>query len=197
MKIQLGDSLEILPSYETNSIDLLFTGVPDIQQQSVAAYTSFLRLFLIQAKRVVKPTGFIILAQTDRKRDRQILAKQDVMKAAFADWRLYAHKIMVKDDIDKGSIFILGYLNVLIFTQDGRVKQDKLKGKFMRDVWVYPYPRSRFDSSFCELLIDTFTQEGDTVLDPFSGSHVVPRVAEQMNRIGLGIENDPSLMVLL
>ena len=41
-----------------------------------------------------------------------------------------------------------------------------------------------------EWFIKLFTDPGDTVLDPFSGSHTTVRVAVRMGRMGIGIEKD-------
>ncbi|MCC7358018.1 MAG: site-specific DNA-methyltransferase [Anaerolineales bacterium] len=45
-----------------------------------------------------------------------------------------------------------------------------------------------FPEALPEWFIKLFTQEGDTVLDPFAGSGTVMRVAQRMNRHSIGIE---------
>ena len=45
--------------------------------------------------------------------------------------------------------------------------------------------------------IALFTDPGDTVLDPFSGSHTTARVAKRMGRIGIGIEKDLTKRMIL
>ena len=45
-----------------------------------------------------------------------------------------------------------------------------------------------FPDTLPEWFIRLFTKEGDVVLDPFSGSGTTCRVAERMNRTGVGIE---------
>lgn len=48
-----------------------------------------------------------------------------------------------------------------------------------------------FPDSLPEWFIKLFTQEGDTVLDPFAGSGTTLRVAQQMQRSSIGIEIVP------
>ena len=48
-----------------------------------------------------------------------------------------------------------------------------------------------------EWFIKLFTQPGDTVLDPFSGSHTTARVAKRMGRIGIGIEQQLDRRIVL
>jgi DNA modification methylase len=43
----------------------------------------------------------------------------------------------------------------------------------------------------CEKIIRLFTDEGDTVLDPFTGSGAIIEAAEAAGRVGIGIEIDP------
>ena len=48
-----------------------------------------------------------------------------------------------------------------------------------------------FPESLPEWFIKLFTQEGDTVLDPFMGSGTTVRVAQRMARRGIGVEIMP------
>jgi DNA modification methylase len=45
--------------------------------------------------------------------------------------------------------------------------------------------------SVCSRLIERYTNEGDTVLDPFGGVMTVPYVSIKMKRKGVGIELNP------
>lgn len=48
-----------------------------------------------------------------------------------------------------------------------------------------------------ELLITAFTDEGDTILDPFLGTGTTVWVADKMSRNGIGIEKDDSMFEYL
>ncbi len=48
--------------------------------------------------------------------------------------------------------------------------------------------RCEFDSLLIGQLIEKFTKIGDCVLDPFCGTGTVPKVAERLGRIGIGID---------
>lgn len=80
------------------------------------------------------------------------------------------------------------------------------KGKNPSDVWMPPPDDSESElwtiptqpssekhyamwpQSLCRRMILSSTKAGDTVLDPFAGSGTTLRVADELNRIGLGID---------
>ncbi len=53
-----------------------------------------------------------------------------------------------------------------------------------------------FPEALPEWFIKLFTQEGNTVLDPFMGSGTTIKVARRMNRRGIGIEIVPEYFTL-
>ncbi len=54
-----------------------------------------------------------------------------------------------------------------------------------------------FPKELPEWFIKLFTQEGDTVLDPFAGSGTTLRVAQKLNRNSIGIEIAPEFIKLI
>ena len=69
-----------------------------------------------------------------------------------------------------------------------------VKGKNPGDIWAIPtQPSSEkhfamWPEKLCERMIKCSTQPGDMVLDPFAGSGTTLRVADKLNRVGLGID---------
>ena len=53
-----------------------------------------------------------------------------------------------------------------------------------------------FSNQMVNFLIRAFTFEGDVVLDPFSGTHTVPKIAEQNGCKGIGFEIDRDTAML-
>ena len=54
-----------------------------------------------------------------------------------------------------------------------------------------PGPDVRYPASLVEHFLREFTEEGDTVFDPFAGFGTTLQAAEAMNRIGYGTEINP------
>lgn len=73
------------------------------------------------------------------------------------------------------------------------------KPPFVYDVWEIEGDRSMwkkhdvFPKELVSRCIQVFTEEGDTVLDPYAGSGTTILVAESMNRNGIGYEINPEL----
>lgn len=55
---------------------------------------------------------------------------------------------------------------------------------------IHPY-HARFIPQIPERLIESYTEEGDTVLDPFNGSGTTVMVSSAMNRTGVGFDLNP------
>lgn len=190
------DCFNVLPSIKDRSIDLVFSGIPDMTQienkVDIEKYIDFIKKSVNEFCRIVTEHGFIIMMQTDRKLNGTIFPKQDYIKKFMADndLKLYQHKIYVKNKIDKKNLYQLNYCNVLVFTRKGKIKQQNLSS-FLQDVFVYEYDSfGTFDSNFVNLVLEVFTEEGDIVLDPFAGSGTVCRVAKFTKRNFIGIEYD-------
>ena len=193
------DCFNILPKMKGNSIDLIFSGIPDMSQVNgkpdIVAYGELIGKSCSEFSRVVKDKGFVLMMQTDRKLNGTIYPKQDIIKVCMrmAGMKLYQHKIYVKNKIDKKNLYQLNYANILIFTRNGKIKQSKVS-KFLQDVFVYEYDSfGTFDPLFVYLILDVFTKENDIVLDPFAGRGTVCVCAKESKRKYIGIEYDKKI----
>jgi len=191
----LGDAFEYLPKIENQSVDLVFIGMPDIEELggiSVDDYRVFIGRALVEIARIIKEKGFVIFCQTDRKIGGTIFLKHCViaeimLKLGFI---IKDYKILVKDSVDKINLFRLNYSHVLIFSREGKISAEKRRGEYLKDLWVFPLPTNKnfFGEEFCELVIKTFSNEGDLVVDPFAGRGTVLKVAKKLGRKYFGTE---------
>lgn len=186
-----GDAFQLLPRIETASVDLVFTSIPDLSETTLSTedyHYCIFGVFVAQLCRIIKPEGFVVLSQTDRRVKGGIMSKANLFVGALTTkgFFLKEHKIHVKTkSIDSVDMYRLTYANVLVFTKSGKIPNDKRKGKFLQDVWHYPseYKETLFwNEDFVSLVIETLTKEGDVVIDPFAGSGVVCRVCRRLNR---------------
>lgn len=82
---------------------------------------------------------------------------------------------------------------IIMLTKGGpyRFYADRLAER--GNVWHIPPARSSrhlapWPSALVEQMVLSASEPGEVVLDPFSGSHTTARVADQLGRIGVGIE---------
>ena len=198
----LGDSDFVLAELEDRSVDLVFTSPPDISQThyntDVLNYQIWQSNITKQFARITKDDGFVLIAQTDRKINGEILTNHITYYQSMIElgWKLKDYKIVVRNfPVDKRDMYTFNYQHCLIFTKKGTIKRS---GDFLKNIMVYdtqkmkgfsgPLQLHMWNENFIELMLEYLTKENDKVIDPFAGSGVVPYVARRMNRQYLGCE---------
>ena len=191
-----GDSFDIISEIETRSVDLIFTSVPDLNDlniKDISTYETFINRAMDQFGRIIKDTGFVAMCQTDRKIGGRVLSKHSfiinyMQQLGFV---LKDYKIMVVNTMDSKDQYKFPYQHLCIFTRKGTIQR---KGEWLRHILLYDMkkPPNRpfyiWNENFVKLVIENLSKENDKVLDPFSGSGIVPYVARSLNRQYLGFE---------
>jgi hypothetical protein len=199
----LGDAFEVgFPRLSDESVDLVFTSVPDLDEadiRSEKAYEVFLSRCVDEFSRIIKPKGFVVLAQTDRRINGHILPKHLILCSSMLTrgFLIKDHKIIIKGSADRSDPYILTYANLLVFTRRGTIPIHKRRGKYLRDCWVCQYVRYKgtwlWDDDFVTTVLQTLTKEGDLVFDPFAGRGSVLRCCASLSRMYFGTEKNPRL----
>jgi DNA modification methylase len=199
----LGDAFEVgFPRLPEKSVDLVFTSVPDLHEVNITnekEYQSFLSHCVDEFSRVIKPRGFVVLAQTDRRRCGHILPKHLILSNAMLEqgFLIKDHKVVIKQAVDTVNLFRLTYANLLVFTRRGTIPINKRRGEYLRDCWTCRYESYKgvwlWDDDFVITVITTLTQENDFVFDPFAGRGSVLRCCRRLGRRYLGVEKNPTL----
>ena len=198
----LGDCFDVMREMEDNSVDFVFTSPPDISQgdwnNNIESYQNFQKKTTEECSRISKDNGFVLIAQTDRKINGEILTNHITYYQSMIrlGWKLKDYKIIVRNyPVDKKDMYTFNYQHCLIFTKKGKFKRG---GDILKNILVYDTEKMKglqgplnlhiWNEFFVELMINTLTKEGDKVFDPFSGSGIVPYVARNLNRKYLGCE---------
>ena len=199
-----GDCFDVMKDIDYGSVDLVFTSPPDISQtdfgNNIDAYKTFQQRACKSFSRMAKDDGFVLIAQTDRKINGQILPNHITYYNAMVDygWKLKDYKIVVRNHpVEKRDMYTFNYQHCMIFTKTGTIKR---AGDFLKGIMVYethkmkgfkgPMQLHMWNENFIELMLEYLSKENDKVIDPFAGSGVVPYVARRMNRQYLGVELD-------
>ena len=63
----LGDSFNLMQEIEPNSVDLIFTSVPDMNDlgiKDITEYEDFISLAMVKFEHLISDTGFVAMCQT-------------------------------------------------------------------------------------------------------------------------------------
>ena len=196
-KLINDDCFKILPKIKKNSAQLIFTGVPDLNDlgmsnKEIIVYETFIDIALKQFARTIKDNGFIAMCQSDRKMGGQIYSKHSMLirKMYNLGVKLKDYKIIIKD-VNSKDLYRFPYQHLCVFTRKGIITR---KREWLNNIFIYDMKKHKigpfynFPLDFVKLVISTLTVENEIVIDPFTGSGVVPRVAKIMKRQYLGIE---------
>ena len=78
----LGDSFNLMQEIEPNSVDLIFTSVPDMNDlgiKDISAYEYFISNAMARFDYLISDTGFVAMCQTDRKIGGRVYPKHSVI----------------------------------------------------------------------------------------------------------------------
>ena len=198
----LCDASVLMREVEDKSVDLIFSSLPDISQThyntDTVSYKEFQANVMKQFARMVKDDGFVVVSQTDRKINGEILANHITYSNALSDcgMKMKDYKIVVRNEpVDKRDMYYFNYQQCVIFTRKGTIKRS---GDFLKNILIYNTERIgnikgalnsfMWPELFCRMIIDKLTVEGEKVLDPFAASGIALQVAKEMNRKYLGCE---------
>ena len=191
-----GDCFELMPQLEERSVDLIFTSVPDLNDigiKDIAIYETFLINTMNEFHRLINDTGFIAMCQTDRKINAQVYSKHSfiIRNMENLGFILKDYKIMVVNVVESKDQYKFPYQHLCVFTRKGTIQR---KGDWLKHIAVYEMkkhivgPYYVWNENFVKLVVENLSSVNDKVLDPFSGSGVVPYIACRMNRQYLGCE---------
>lgn len=195
-----GDCFEQMPKLEAQSVDMVITSPPynrkrndkynnhtDIKRD----YVAFLEKSINECLRVCKGNVFFNL-------QKNTYNKQDVHKimGIFSD-KIIEVLIWKKSNPMPNPHLINAYEYILVLSENNKsLKANKTYTLNHFTTPVYsgnPYKkihRAVMHPDACAYMIDNFSKEGDTVLDPFMGVGTTGAVCKNRARNFIGIELD-------
>ena len=199
-----GDAFDVFKQMPDQSVNLTFTSLPDISQtpygKDVKKYQVLQNQACDEMARTTKDDGFVVISQTDRKINGEILPNHITYYNAMLrnGYVLKDYKIMVRNyPVDKRDMYYFNYQHCLVFTKKGTIKRS---GDWLKNILVYdtkrlgnvkgPFNLYVWNDNFIKLVIEYLSKEQDIVSDPFAGSGVVPWIAKEMRRQYIGVELD-------
>jgi DNA modification methylase len=221
IEIITGDAPIELEKLKAGSVDLIIADPPynlgkdygnnhDIQ--GFDEYLSFSRKWLKQAHRILKPSGTLYVFVGFRFISYLYDILDRDLKMFFNSWIVWHYT----QGMGKTKGFSPRHDDILMFTRSEgftfhldsvRVPQkyfrdrNNMRGANPGDVWEFSHVHycngNRQDhptqkpEGLIERMVLASSDEGDLVVDPFSGSGTTLRVCQQLNRKAIGIEINP------
>jgi site-specific DNA-methyltransferase (adenine-specific) len=220
-EIRNSDSLQELTTITSESIDLIIADPPYNLKKNYGGnsddfthdeYLVFSRRWLGECKRILKPTGSIYVFMGVRYISYVYHIMEKEHSFFFNGWITWHYT----QGLGKTKGFSPRHDDILYFSKTDRFKFNldsvRIPQKYYRsinnmrganpgDVWEFSHVHycneNRQDhptqkpEGLIERMILASSDEGDLVLDPFSGSGTTLRVCQQLNRECLGIELNP------
>lgn len=195
-KIYCGDSRILINELEVKP-KLMILHPPDQSEVDMDfdQYGSFLNETYNNCLDKLESGGVLCSITTDRKYKGSIYLKHKKIIEALEDKAvLFNYKIWAKTL--KANLYVPTFCHILMFTQkDKRPSTQNKINNFFPDIWVEEnekikdYPaKDSFSMKIIERIILTFTNPGDLIFDPFSGSGKSLKVASQNERKYIGID---------
>lgn len=221
LQIILGDSIQEMKKINKNSIDLIIADPPynlgknygnNSDSKEFEEYMEFSKDWIEEACRILKEDGtiYIFMGMKFISYLYKILEKD--MKMIFNSWITWYYTQGIgktkgfsprHDDIlmfNKTDIFKFNLDNIRVPQKYYR-KRNNMRGANPGNVWEFSHIHycqgnrqahpTQKPEGLIERMVLASTNEGDTVLDPFSGSGTTLRVCQQLNRKAIGIELNP------
>ena len=216
-----GDALELLKTLKDNSVDLIVADPPynlgkdygnDSDSKDFDDYLNFSRAWLSEAHRALKPTGSIYVFMGVRYISYLYAILERELGMSFNAWITWYYTQGIgktrgfsprHDDIlffNKGKKFKFN-LDPIRVPQKFYRQRNNMRGANPGDVWEFSHVHYCQDSrlnhptqkpeGLVERMILASSDEGDLVVDPFSGSGTTLRVCQQLDRNGVGFELNP------
>jgi len=188
-----GDCIDVMQAFDTGTVDFILTDPPyvtryrDRQGRKVANDDNarWLRPAFREMHRVLKDGGFAISFYGWNKVDLFM----DAWKAT--DFRVVGHLVFRKRYASSARFLRYEHEQAYLLAKGTPSRP----ARPIPDVLDFPYSGNRLHPTQKPIealtpLIEAFTQPGDLVLDPFSGSGSTLAAAQQLRRDWTGIELD-------
>jgi DNA modification methylase len=190
-------SSELMEEIPDKSVDLFISGSLYLGKEWQPYYDLFKTVYLRNGLRILKDNGIMVLQQTDGYNDNLVFPKHIELYEQLKNWfRIIDIKIWKRCNVNFFQFpFSYFYITTRRESKLGRFNfKDK---RYLRGIWDYPQDKgSQMNSwsyDFCKMLIESFTKEGDTILDPLAGFSKLLILGSKMNRNCIGYEINKEL----
>ena len=223
LKIELNctDAIDGLKNIRSETVDLIVTDPPyygiSSDHLSFEQYLEFSKQWLLEAKRILKPTGtiYVFMGMQYISYIYQLLDKE--LGFLFNSWITWYYT----QGIGKTKGFSPRHDDILMFTKSSnftfnldaiRIPQkfyrsvNNMRGANPGNVWEFSHVHycnqnrqshpTQKPEGLIERMVLASSNIGDLVVDPFVGSGTSARVCQQLNRNFIGFDNNSNYITM-
>jgi DNA modification methylase len=224
--IRTGDALHELPTIKSSSVDVVVADPPynlgkdygnNHDVKGFDEYLDFSRAWLTEAHRLLKPTGTLYVFMGFRFISYLYDILDRELQMFFNSWIVWHYT----QGMGKTKGFSPRHDDILMFTKTKKPKfnldnvrvpqkyyrdRNNMRGANPGDVWEFSHVHycngnrqnhpTQKPEGLVERMVLASSDEGDLVVDPFSGSGTTLRVCQQLDRKAIGIEINPNYVTM-
>ena len=194
-------SCEEMNEVKDKSVDLFISGSLFLGKKWDSYDKLYRKIYLQECLRTLKDEGFLVIQQTDGYNDNEVFLKSSkLLELLSPHFRLIDVKIWKRCSVN---FFQVPFSYFYILTKkDSKVGRTSLKSRgsykqYLQGIWDYKQTSgselNSWPDELCKLIIKTFTDEGDVILDPLAGTGRILSIGSYMKRICVGYEIDSKL----
>lgn len=221
-----GDAIKVLREMETASVDLIVADPPynlgkdygnNHDVRGFREYLVFSRDWLREARRILRCSGTIYVFMGFRFISYLYDILDRDLRMFFNSWIVWHYT----QGVGRTRGFSPRHDDILMFTRSKRFKfnldsvrvpqkyyrdRNNMRGANPGDVWAFSHVHycngnrqnhpTQKPEGLIERMVLASSDEGDLVVDPFSGSGTTLRVCQQLNRRAVGIEVNPAYVTM-
>jgi site-specific DNA-methyltransferase (adenine-specific) len=222
-----GDAVDLFKNIPNASVDLVIADPPynlgknygnNHDNKDFDDYLVFTKSWLIEAQRVLKPTGTIYVFMGVRFISYLYSIMDRELGFHFNSWIVWHYT----QGLGKTKGFSPRHDDILVFTKTDKFtfnldnvrvpqkyyrERNNMRGANPGDVWQFSHVHysnpnrqnhpTQKPEGVIERIVLASSNENDVVLDPFAGSGTTLRVCQQLNRRCIGFELNPEYVTLI
>lgn len=197
-KLIHADSIKFLSKLANESIPIIVTGLPDMEELSITDPNKYISWFGNAANLIFQktnPDGYAIFIQTDRKKNGQWIDKSYYLtkSAKSQNFNLIWHKICLTRPVNSTDLHRPTYNHVLCYSRSGRPGAslpDVVESKTGDKLYKNGTSLSALKLVMTFLTGVTKRLPNADIWDPFVGQGSVPYMANKYGFNSIGIDID-------
>lgn len=194
-------SSEEMNEIKDKSVTLFLSGSLYLGKSWEPYQELYKKIYLDNCFRVLKDDGFLVIQQTDAYVNTEVFLKSKyLLELLLPNYKLIDIKVWKRSKVN---FYQLSFSYFFIFVRkENKCSRYKIANKdYLQGIWDYPQTKggefNSWNENLCRMLIASFTNENDIIIDPLTGTGMVLSIGTSMNRKCFGYEINEELKSII